>query len=56
MSKRITAFALAVLMFALALPVNAAIQVTSVEVRGTVASENASGGGIDLTTVPPLIT
>ncbi len=55
MSKRITAVALAVLMFALALPASAQIQATSVEVRGTVASENASAGGIDLTTLPPSI-
>ncbi len=39
MSKRITAVALAVLMFALALPTNAAIQATSVEIRGTVYNE-----------------
>ncbi|WP_306453629.1 S-layer protein domain-containing protein, partial [Candidatus Methanoperedens nitratireducens] len=45
MSKRITAVALAVLMFALALPANAAIQATSVEIRGTVYNETALVAG-----------
>ncbi|MCZ7357641.1 MAG: S-layer protein domain-containing protein [Candidatus Methanoperedens sp.] len=38
MSKRITTVALAVLMLAIALPANAAIQATSVEIRGAVVS------------------
>src|SRR3972149_11863531 len=44
MNKRITVVVLAVLMFVLALPVNAAIEATSVEVRGTIAGENLTGG------------
>jgi S-layer protein (TIGR01567 family) len=55
MSKRITAFALAVLMFALALPASAQIQATSIEVRGTIAAENASAGGINLSANPTSI-
>src|SRR3990170_3874297 len=39
MNKRITVVVLAVLMFVLALPVNAAISVSSIEVRGAVWNE-----------------
>ncbi|MCZ7396511.1 MAG: S-layer protein domain-containing protein, partial [Candidatus Methanoperedens sp.] len=42
MSKRITAVALAVLMLALALPANAAIQATSLEVRGAIAEPSTT--------------
>ncbi len=46
--NKIIAVAFAVLMLALALPANAAIQATSVEVRGAIAEEN-SVGGINIT-------
>src|SRR3972149_771759 len=51
MNKKIIAVALAALMLALAIPVNAAIQATSVEVRGTVANETAIEGGLNASNV-----
>ncbi len=44
MNKRIIAVALAVLMFALALPASAQIQATSVEIRGTVYDAGNTSG------------
>ena len=55
MNKRITVVVLAVLMFVLALPVNAAIQATSVEIRGTVANQTAIEGGKNASNISELV-
>ena len=51
MNKKIIAVALAALMLALAIPVNAAIQAQTVEIRGTVANQTAIEGGFNISNV-----
>jgi S-layer protein (TIGR01567 family) len=56
MGKKVSVFTLVLVFLAVALPASGAITATNVEIRGTIASEDASAGGINLSANPASIT